>query len=599
MKRLFLSLLLPFALGGCAASYDQGILTVRQKAPEASPQPSLPVTVGIIAINDFHGALEPPKQSVFVPAGQDPDEQDDALGIPAGGAAWLASAVDSLRAQYPNHAVVSAGDLIGASQIASSIFLDEPAIGVMNRIGLDFNAVGNHEFDSGRQELLRKQSGGCEQFTSREPCQVEQFAGADFRFLSASTYTEDGSTLFPATGIKSFGSGAGEVTVGFIGVTLQGTPSLVAAGGIEGLTFGDEAEAVNRAIPQLKQQGADAIVVLLHQGGRTSGIPNPNGCEALSGDILPILARLDPEVDVVVSGHTHWAYVCDYGEIDPSRPFLLTSAGVYGELVTDITLTIDAASDEVIAKQAHNVIVQSEPYMASRGLAENSPLFKKFEPREDVERYVEMYVEQAAEFAERRVGAILGPALKGTGADGGSAGNLIADAQLAATRDAGAQIAFMNPFGVRATLQPAEDGSLTFGDLYKTQPFDNMLVTQTMTGAEIKAMLEQGFDEEAPEQHLTPSAGFTYWFDNSRPVGDRVVQIEFEGRPLNMAADYRVTTNSFLANGGDTFTLLLAQRDAVIGMRDIQALEDWVKGAAPREVPQEQRALPMIEAEEL
>ncbi len=599
MKRLFLSLLLPIALGGCAASYDQGILTVRQKAPEASPQPSLPVTVGIIAINDFHGALEPPKQSVFVPAGQVPDEQGDTIGVPAGGAAWLASAVDSLRAQYPNHAVVSAGDLIGASQIASSIFLDEPAIGVMNRIGLDFNAVGNHEFDSGRQELLRKQTGGCEQYTSREPCQVEQFAGADFQFLSASTYTEDGTTLFPATGIKRFGSGAGEVSVGFIGLTLEGTPSLVAAGGIEGLAFGDEAEAINRAIPQLKQQGADAIVVLLHQGGRTAGIPDPNGCEALSGDILPILARLDSEVDVVVSGHTHWAYVCDYGEIDPSRPFLLTSAGVYGELVTDITLTIDAAGDEVIAKQARNVIVQSEPYMASRGLAENSPLFKTFEPREDVERYVEMYVEEAAQFAQRRVGAILGPALKGTGADGGSAGNLIADAQLAATRDAGAQIAFMNPFGVRAALQPAQDGSLTFGDLYKTQPFDNTLVTQTMTGAEIKAMLEQGFDAEGPEQHLTPSAGFTYWFDTSRPVGDRVVQIEFEGRPLNMAADYRVTTNSFLAGGGDTFTLLLAQRDATIGISDIQALEDWVKGDDPREVPQEQRALPMIEAEEL
>lgn len=581
-RALFAPAILAFTLSGCAASYDHGVFTLRQKTPEAPPVGT--VTVGIVAINDFHGALEPPNQSVMVG-----DGKGGVTMVPAGGAAWLASAVDSIRAKYPNNAVVSAGDLISASQLASSLFLDEPAIGVMNRIGLDFNAVGNHEFDSGEQELLRKQTGGCAKFTTREPCQVEQFQGATFRFLSASTFTKDGATLFPATGIKSFGSGKAKVSVGFIGLTLKDTPSLVSPDGVAGLTFGDEAQAINTAIPKLKSEGADAIVVLIHQGGRTNGKPDPNGCEALSGEILPILTRLDPRVDVVVSGHTHWSYVCDYGTVDPSRPFLLTSAGVFGELVTDIALEIDPAARRVVRKQAHNVIVQSRPYVSPRGETPNSPLFEQFQPRPDIAGYVKLYTDRAAEYALRPVGAIAGPAIKGDGADGGTAANLIADAQLAASRKAGAQIAFMNPFGVRATLNPGPGGVLTFGDLYKTQPFTNTLVTQTMTGAEIKAVLEQGFDDNAPEQHLAPSAGFTYWYDRSRTVGDRIVRIELDGKPLDMAANYRVTTNSFLAGGGDSFTLLAAQREATVGMSDIDALELWVKGDAPRAVPQEQR----------
>ena len=584
MIRPLLGLFLAIGLTGCAASYDHGTLTLRQRPPE--PVAVAPVTVGIIAINDFHGALEPPRQSVFVT-----DESGQTYGVPAGGAAWLASVVDAIRAKYSNSVTVAAGDLISASQVASSIYLDEPAIGVMNRIGLEFSAVGNHEFDSGEQELLRKQSGGCAKYTPREPCQVEKFAGAHFQYLAANTLRADGSTLFPATGLKSFGAGAAKVTVGFVGLTLKGTPGLVSSDGIADLTFADEADTINAAVPRLKAAGADAVVVLIHQGGKTSGAPDPQGCSGLYGDILPILARLDPRVDVVVSGHTHWDYVCNYGDIDPSRPFLLTSAAVYGELVTDITLTIDPAADKVVAKQAHNVIVQSLPYEASRRMIENSPRFEQFAPRKDVADYVKLYTDRAAQFALRKVGRIAGSALKGTGADGGSAGNLIADAQLAATRPAGAQIAFMNPFGVRAPLDPADDGSLTFGDIYKVQPFNNTLVTQTMTGAQIKAALEQGFDGEAPEQHLTPSAGFTYWFDNSRPIGDRVVRIEFGGKPLDMAARYRVTTNSFLAGGGDSFTLLAAQHDAVIGISDIDALEAWVKGDVPRAVPQEQRAI--------
>ncbi len=588
--RLFafgLSAMLAFSLGGCAASYDHGVLSLRPEGPQA-PVPT--VTVGIIAINDFHGALDPPHLSVPAPNGA-----GGAVAVPAGGAAWLASAVDAVRSEYADSVTVAAGDLISASQIASSVYLDEPAIGVMNRIGLEFSAVGNHEFDGGEQELLRKQSGGCARFTSREPCQVEPYKGADFQYLAANTFTPDGKTLFPATGIKSFGSGSTKVTVGFIGLTLKGTPDLVSPAGIRELTFGDEADAINRAIPGLEARGADAIVVLIHQGGKTSEeAPDPNGCTALSGDILPILARLDPRVDVVVSGHTHWSYVCNYGTIDPSRPFLLTSAGLYGELVTDITLQIDPAARRVVSKSAHNLIVQSPAYASGRGEVRNTDLYPRFEPRKDVADYVATYTDAAKQFAQRVVGAIDRPAAK-PGAQnsnqGGPLGNLIADAQLAATRSAGAQIAFMNPFGIRTPLDPAAGGKLTFGDLYQVQPFANSLITQSMTGAEIKAVLEQGFDSNGPEQLLAPSAGFAYWYDRSRPEGERVVRITLDGKPLDMAATYRVTTNNFLAGGGDSFSGFTGQHDAVIGISDIDALEAWVKGTAPRKVPQEQRAI--------
>ena len=553
------------------------------------PASRAPVEVGIVAINDFHGAIEPPRQAV-----QAPDGADGTAFVPAGGAAWLASAIDNVRGKYPNHVTVSAGDLIGGSQFASSLYLDEPAIGVMNRIGLDFNAVGNHEFDRGRAELLRIQTGGCAKNTRGTPCAVEPYAGAAFPFLAANVVTETGATLFPATGTKSFGSGKRKVTVGFVGLTLKGTPGLVLPATVAGLTFGDEAEAINAATARLKANGADAVVVLIHQGGRTTGTPDPQGCEGLNGDILPILDRLSPAVDVVVSGHTHWAYICERALPGRPRPLLLTSAGVYGELVTDIRLAIDPARHAVVAREARNVIVQSPPYEGSRGPLSVVDRYPRFAPRADIAAYVARYVDASKAFSSRVVGHLVGVATR-PGGDasntGGPLGNLIADAQLAATRGAGAQIALMNPFGIRApaTLVPGADGALTFGQLYQVQPFNNLLVTQSFTGAELKAILEQGFDADGPIQVLSPSRGFAFRYDRSRSVGDRVVAITLDGKPIDPAASYRVTTNNFLAQGGDSFTLFAKGRDAVQGGSDLDALEAWLAADPPRPVPMESR----------
>lgn len=572
-------LVLPFALSGLLGACV---------APMAGSGASGPVEVGIVGINDFHGSLEPPRQAVNVA-----DGKGGITPVPAGGAAWLASAIDSIRAKHPRSMTVSAGDMISASQLASSLYLDEPAIGVMNRIGVDFNAVGNHEFDRGQQELQRMQNGGCEKFTAKEPCALEKFTGATFKYLAASTKRADGSTLFPATGLKTFGSGNQAVTVGVIGLTLKGTPNLVNPTGIQGLTFEDEADTINAAVPQLKAQGADAIVVLIHEGGRTKGDPNPQGCNDFAGDIRPILDRLDSRVDVVVSGHTHWAYVCDYAQLNPAKPFLLTSAGVYGELVTDITLQIDPVAGRVVSKRAENVIVQSVPSTSTRGPLGNTPLFPQFQPRADIAQYVAKYVEASKEYTQRPVGRIDRAAPKNEGAEGGAGGplgNLIADAQLGATRDKGAQIAFMNPFGIRAPLVPAADGTLTFGDIYLCQPFGNNVVTESMTGAQIKAVLEEGLDDTGPKQTLAPSAGFVFRYDPARPSGDRIVTITLDGKPLDMAKTYRVTVNGFLGLGGDGFSGFVGKPDTVTGPTDIDALESWIKAVPVRAVPQEVRA---------
>ena len=548
-------------------------------ATVGTPTTTMPVTVGIVAINDFHGALEAPRQSV--PA---PDGKGGTVRVPAGGAAYLASAIESVRAKYPYHLTVSAGDLISASQLASSIYLDEPTVGVANRFGLDFNAVGNHEFDRGRGELLRLQRGGCAQLTPRKPCQVEQFGGAKFQFLAASTITETGQTLFPAYAIRTFGKGRNAVRIGIIGLTLKGTSDLVTPGGIKGLTFADEAQSINALIPLLKAKGADAIVVLIHQGGQQDKPDDPSGCAGFTGEIRPILDALDPRVDLVVSGHTHKSYVCNYGDLNPAHPILLTSAGVYGEEVSDITLQIDPAAHRVVSKRAVNVIVQSGPYIGALGPVNPTSIYPQFTPRADVADYVQTYVAASKTFAQKPAGHLAGPA------SGKALGQLIADSQLAATRSVGAHIAFMNPFGVRTGLVPGEGGLVKFGDLYAVQPFGNTLITQTMTGAEIKAVLEQGFDTNGPNQALAPSAGLTYRYDLSRPIGDRVFDLMLDGKPLDPAASYRVTTNNFLAQGGDSFTLLAKQRDAVIGGVDLDAMEAWLEAVPLRAVPSEDRA---------
>jgi len=562
-----------------------------------SEQAAGPVEVRILAFNDFHGNLEPPRQAVSAPL----PGLAEPVRVPAGGVAYFASALASLRAENPNNVTVSAGDMIGASPLVSSMFLDEPTIHAMNLMRVDFNAVGNHEFDRGRAELLRVQNGGCEQHTARPACQLEPFPGARFRILAANVLTEGGATLFPAYAIRSFGRGAGEVKVAFIGLTLRETPTLVTPSGVEGLTFADEAETINALVPRLRAAGADAIVVLIHQGAaqpgprfaaRTATVEPVASCATMEGDLMPILARLDPEIDLVVSGHTHNAYICDYSTLDPSRRFLVTSAGRYGMAVTNIRLSIHPASG-VTERRADNVIVQGESFRGSAGEVPTTALFPSFPRDPAVAALVDRYAAAAAPLAARVVGRFTGPATREASPAGETVlGDLVADAQLAATRapaHGGARIAFMNGSGVRAEIVPAADGSVTYGHIYAAQPFGNSLVVKTFTGAQIRRLLEQQFASgwnttERPNM-LMPSRGLTYSYDLTLPEGRRILDLRLDGEPIREDSTYRVTMNSFLAAGGDNFTVFREGTDVRGGPQDLDALESYIAASSPLAPP--------------
>lgn len=563
MKRMHWALLVFLPLAACAARQPEHAGTVG----------AAPVEVQILAINDFHGNLEPPKLSISATA-----PEGTAVRVPAGGGAHLVTAMKTLRQGHPYSLSVAAGDIVGASPLVSSLFLDEPTIAAMELAGLDYNAVGNHEFDRGQNELLRIQRGGCQKYTTRQPCALERYDGARFQFLSANVLKADRSPLFKASAIRTLGP----VKIGIIGMTLKETATLVGPAGVAGLTFADEAATANALVPVLKRAGANAIVLLIHQGGYTAGGYNDKSCPGLSGDILPIIARLDPAIDVVVSGHTHTAYVCEIPR-PGAAPLLLTSAGRFGTLVTDIRLNF-GADGKIIRHSADNQIVQGEPY---DDLA-IQPAFARFAPDPAAQALIERYAAAARPIASRVVGRLAGPVTKLENDNGEqTAGFLVADAALAAGRTNGGQIAFINSGGVRTDLAPAPDGTVTFGQTFAMQPFGNTLVVLTLDGAQLKQLLEQQFPPTPTERvkWLLPSKGFAFEYDRQRAPGERVVRMQLDGKPIEPTRTYRVVVNNFLASGGDNFTVLKQGADAADAGLDLDALADWLrKGASVPEL---------------
>jgi 5'-nucleotidase len=514
-----------------------------------------PVDVRILAINDFHGNLRPPTGGIRI---ADPDDKTKKIVVPAGGAEHMATLVRQLRANRKNTIFVAAGDLIGASPFLSAMFHDEPTIEALSMMGLEIASVGNHEFDEGKDELLRMQNGGCH---PQDKCQgPHPFPGATFHYLAASTVAKDtGKTIFPPYEIREFEG----IPVAFIGLTLKGTPGIISPVSAAGLEFRDEAETVNALVPELKARGVEAIVVLIHEGGLPTG--DYNECPGISGAIVDIVRKFDRAVDVVVSGHTHQAYVC---EIDGR---LVTSGDKYGTIVTAIDLKLDPATRDVISAKADNVIVRTGTYASD---PEQTAL-------------LEAYDKVAAPLANRRAGTV-SETLSRTPTDTGESalGDIIADAQLAATKAAasgGAVLAVTNPGGIRTDITKKEDGAVTYADVFASQPFRNQLVTLTLTGSQIKTMLEQQWADPKRPRILQVSKGFTYTWDGARPTGDHVMadRMSLNGQRIDAAASYRVTVNNYLAVGGDGFTALKDGTAPQFGIYDVDALYGYFQANSP------------------
>ncbi len=545
----------------------------------------------VIAFNDFHGNIDGANLSLR--SDVDGIYRSTATGarlaVPAGGVDYMAGLVRRLRDEAAHSAVVSAGDLIGGSPLNSALFHDEPTIETMNLLGLDFNAVGNHEFDEGKDELLRMQHGGCHP-TDANSCQGARvgtpspFEGARFQFLAANvTDSLSGKTLFPAYGIREVDG----VRVAFIGMTLEGTPGIVTPAGIEGLRFGDEAESANALIGRLRREGVEAVVVLIHEGGVAPG--SINGCSGVSGPVVDIVGRLHGAVDLVVTGHTHQAYNCRLPNAE-GRDIPVTSAGSFGRLITRIDLTLDRASRDVIGAAAENLLVDRVNYLNTA-----TPI----QPDAKITSVVANYNALAEPIANRVIGSITAPITRSANAAGESAlGDVIADAQLRATaapERGGAVVAFMNPGGIRADLTyPSSnagegDGQVTYGEAFTVQPFANSLVVKTLTGAQIYALLEQqwAIGQPASGRILQVSERFAYrhsFRPSQSALGGLYVcpgSVTLDGVPVEASGDYRVTMNSFLASGGDGFGVFNLGRDALGGEVDVDAFADYFAERSP------------------
>lgn len=537
------------AFAALAAALVAGCAAAPAPTPEASA-PAATVSLRLLAINDFHGCLMPPPGGLRQP---DPNEPGRVSTVPAGGAAVMATAVRELAAGHPNHVFVAAGDLVGASPLLSALFHDEPTVESMSAMGLAFSAVGNHEFDEGAAELLRLQHGGCHPV---DGCRGPQpFAGAGFQYLAASTVVRaTGKTLLPAYAIRRFDG----VPVAFVGLTLKGTPHIVMPSGVAGLEFRDEADTVNALVPELRRQGVNTIVVLLHEGGEADG--GRDGCDNLRGAITRIVPRLDRAVAVVVSGHTHRSYVC---RVDGR---LVTSGDHYGMLVTAIDLQLDRASGRVLQSDAKNVVVDPA----------------RFAPDAGQQALIERYARLAAPLADRVVGTIGGPLTRELDASGETVlGRVVADAQLEATRAAGAQIALTNLGGLRSAILPPPDGRVRYAEVFEAQPFGNHLVTMTITGAQLAALLEHEFHGDRPRV-LQVSRGLRCEWHPSLLAGRRILPgtLTLDGLPITPTQRLRVTVNSYLADGGESYAVLREGSDRVVGIDDAEALAQYL-GAHP------------------
>ncbi|MEV0261460.1 bifunctional metallophosphatase/5'-nucleotidase [Streptomyces sp. NPDC050617] len=554
-------------------------------ATAARHRPQHTVDVQLLSFNDLHGNLEPPQGSSGAVTERQPDGTTKA--VPAGGVEYLANSLRTAREGHPYSVTAAAGDMIGASPMLSGLFHDEPTIEAMNRLGLDVTSVGNHEFDEGRAELTRMQRGGCH---PKDGCfeKGRTFKGADFPYLAANVTDEKTGRpiLKPYTVWKHKG-----VKIGFIGVTLEGTPDVVTAEGVKGLRFHDEVETINKYAKELNRQGVKSIVALIHEGGLPASTSYNYDCDSpgpgdgISGPIVDIAKHVTPRVDALVTGHTHQAYACTIP--DPSgAPRTVTSAASFGRLYTETTLTYDRRGGDIVRtsvrgpKAANHVVDRTQP---------KAP---------DLTSLLDRWNKVAAPVANKPVGYISADIDgRGSAAYEKPLGDVIADAQLeglAPDGKGGAQLAFMNTGGIRSDLAHKAsggegDGVVTYGEAFTVQPFTNMMTTVDLTGAQVVAALQQQVSgaNAAQPRILQVSKGLTYTLDLTKSGADRVVtsSIKLNGAAIDPAKTYRVAMNEFLTGGGDGFPAFKEGRNKLVGASDLDLFVAYLKAHSTPSAP--------------
>jgi len=447
---------------------------------------------------------------------------------------------------------VAAGDLIGASPQLSSLLRDEPTLSAIGELDLVASALGNHELDSGLPELLRKARGEC----PSEGCAWPGFKGPGFPYLAANLLDANtGKPLLPTHVIKEVGG----VKVAFVGAITRDTPSVVVPRSIQGLRFADEANTLNALIPQLRAQGAQLLVAVMHEGATHQGAANDPSyaCPGLQGRGVDIAKRLDPAYALIISGHTHQAYTCKI------NGRLLVQAGSYGGWVTESRLKLDATHQVISAEAVNHPVLQSA-----------------YAPNPAFVALVQRAADLTAAVRNKPVAQLSQGAVRGAKAPFGDStmGNLIADSQLAYAKKRGqADLALMNPGGIRADLVVEADRPVTMSDLFAIQPFANELVVMTLSGAQLRELLQRQLPKgDAPPRFLQVSSSLRYRWQIGPEGVAQLQDVKIDGQPLDEAKAYRLVVNNFMADGGDGHSVLRQGRDRVSLGVDIDAMAEWL-----------------------
>lgn len=500
-------------------------------APSAAPTASAvgTVTINLVTVNDFHGRIA----------------RDGA----AAGAAALSTAVKQIRATNPNTVFAAAGDLIGASTFTSFIANDKPTIDSLNAAGLEVSAVGNHEFDQGFADLMNR-----------------VLPLANWEYIGANVHTTDGSPNLPEYWTQTFEG----VTIGFVGAVTDELPSLVSPAGIANLSIEDPVTAANRVANQLSDGNAangeaDVVVMLVHEGAATTDISSAVDPNSRFGKIV---LGANANIDAIVSGHTH----LPYNHVINGRPVI--SSGQYGEKFSNMTIEVDATTKQILSM--NNVIIDAT-VIPGNGV--------KFADDPAVAPIVADAVASAAVLGAVPLGTTTADILRGSSATNrgseSTLGNFVADVQLwSANQIGGADIAFMNPGGLRTDILFAPDGVVTYAEAAAVQPFANTLITMDLTGAQVKTVLEQQWQPAGasrPILHLGVNKELKFTYAPNGAPGNRITGIWLKGVAVDPAATYRVVVNSFLAAGGDNFLeLAKGTNKADTGKIDLQSMVDYM-----------------------
>ncbi|MDT2004543.1 bifunctional metallophosphatase/5'-nucleotidase [Rhodococcus opacus] len=521
------------------------------------------VSVRLLAFNDLHGSLEPP------PGVRSQVKHADGSLVPAGGAAYLAAYVDQLRGQATHSLLYSVGDSWGSSALESAMFHDEPTVQLLNRMGVDASAIGNHELDEGYTEFRRMQTGGCHPV---DGCRFgDTFEGARFPLLAANMEFENGA---PATLPFTVNYVEG-IPVGVIATMPADTARMVTPEGVGGLRFTDELAAVDRTADLLDFFGVRAIALLMHKGAEPVADNGPNSCEVTSGPARDLALRASPKVDVIFTADSHQQYNCSFP--DPmGNPRVMMQGASHGRIISVVDVSIDRTTRDILRDRASSF---------------NQVVTHDIPSNPDVQALADSAARQASEVGEARVASLTGDLTRDeTGSGESTLGNVVADAQLAAGSGHGAQVALTNPGGLREDLLR---GNVTYGQAYAAQPFGNTLEVLTVTGAMLKTALEQQYqprgDGTITERILAPSSSLTYTMNRSAIVGDRISDLRVNGDTVTPDGTYRVAVNKFLADGGDGFEAFRTRSEAVHAGCDLDAFTAYLGAKSPVTPPNTDR----------